>query len=159
MCTEIPWMCVLVASPAPLARTVYIRRIWPYIWWFPYEKYSVFTVYIWFWPTLHMYAWEGLEDLWCRGLRTHVLMNCTDKDRQGGDHWKSGQPFLQKVLPRCRKIHLSSQDPWLHLFKHPCTLNFWREVPRWAGWTWVEIPAKRSISKSSSPVPVKITVF
>jgi len=37
-----------------LARTVYIHHIWPYIWWFPCQKYRVYTVYIWFWPTLIM---------------------------------------------------------------------------------------------------------
>ena len=37
-----------------LARTVYIHRIWPYIWWFPWQKYRIYTVYIWFWPTLFM---------------------------------------------------------------------------------------------------------
>ena len=29
-------------------------------------------------------------------------------------------------------------------------------MPRWAGWTWVEIPAKKWISKSSCPVSEKI---
>jgi hypothetical protein len=37
-----------------LARTVYIHRIWPYIWWFPCQKYRIYAVYIWFWPTLAM---------------------------------------------------------------------------------------------------------
>jgi len=37
-----------------LARTVYIRRIWPYVWWFPCQKYRMYTVYIGFWPTLHI---------------------------------------------------------------------------------------------------------
>jgi len=35
-----------------LVRTVYIHRIWPYIWWFPCQKYRIYTAYIWFWPTL-----------------------------------------------------------------------------------------------------------
>jgi len=39
-----------------LARTVYIHRIWPYIWWFPCQKYCIYTVYIWFWLTLRMCA-------------------------------------------------------------------------------------------------------
>ena len=39
---------------AGLARTVYIHRIWPYIWWFPCLKYRMCTVYICFWPTLRM---------------------------------------------------------------------------------------------------------
>jgi hypothetical protein len=37
-----------------LARTVYMHRIWPYIWWFPCQKHRIYTVYIWFWPTLLM---------------------------------------------------------------------------------------------------------
>ena len=37
-----------------LARTVYTHRIWPYIWWFPCQKYHIYTVYIWFWPTQYM---------------------------------------------------------------------------------------------------------
>jgi len=37
-----------------LARTVYIHRIWPYIWWFPCQNYRIYTVYIGFWPTLQM---------------------------------------------------------------------------------------------------------
>jgi hypothetical protein len=37
-----------------LARTVYIHRIRPYIWWFPCQKYRIYTVYIWFWPTLYL---------------------------------------------------------------------------------------------------------
>jgi len=49
----------LMAVPVPstwigLARTAYIHRIWPYIWLFPCQKYRIYTVYIWFWPTLHM---------------------------------------------------------------------------------------------------------
>jgi hypothetical protein len=37
-----------------LARTVYMHRIWPYIQWFPCQKYRIYTVYIWFWPTLEI---------------------------------------------------------------------------------------------------------
>jgi len=41
-----------------LARVVYIHRIWPYIWWFPCQKYRIHTVYIWSWPTLYIrYFW------------------------------------------------------------------------------------------------------
>jgi hypothetical protein len=35
-----------------LARTVYMHRIWPYIWWSPCQNHRIYTVYIWFWPTL-----------------------------------------------------------------------------------------------------------
>jgi len=41
-----------------LARTVYIHRIWPYIWWIPCQKYRIYSVYIWFWSTLMK------RDLW-----------------------------------------------------------------------------------------------
>ena len=37
-----------------LARTVYVHRIWPYIWRIPCQKYCIYTVYIRFWPTLVM---------------------------------------------------------------------------------------------------------
>jgi len=35
-----------------LARTVYFHRVWLYIWWVPCQKHCMYTVYIWFWPTL-----------------------------------------------------------------------------------------------------------
>ena len=35
-----------------LARTVYMHGIWPYIWWFFCQKHRIYTVYVWFWPTL-----------------------------------------------------------------------------------------------------------
>ena len=37
-----------------LARTVYIHRLWPYIWWCTCQKYRIYTVYIWLWPTLRI---------------------------------------------------------------------------------------------------------
>jgi len=40
-----------------LARTVYIHRIYPYIWSNPYKIYRIYTVYIWFWPTLSIFKW------------------------------------------------------------------------------------------------------
>jgi hypothetical protein len=45
-----------------LARTVYIHRIWPYIWWIPCQIYRIHTVYIWFWPTPHIQTTQGLSD-------------------------------------------------------------------------------------------------
>jgi len=74
-----PYICTVYVG---LARTVFVHRIWPYIWWFPCQKYRVYTVYtckcmvlanstelivrvgqnricalyipinLWFWPTL-----------------------------------------------------------------------------------------------------------
>jgi len=47
-----PYMTACVG----LARSVYIYLHAPYIWWFPSQKYRVYTVYIWFRPTLRMYG-------------------------------------------------------------------------------------------------------
>jgi len=32
-------------------RTVYMHRIWPYMWWFPCQKCRIYVVYIWSWPS------------------------------------------------------------------------------------------------------------
>jgi len=53
-----------------LARTVYIHRIWPCIWWFPCQKYRTCTVYVWFWPTL-------LIDLLCTPFPASQSLLCT----------------------------------------------------------------------------------
>jgi hypothetical protein len=53
------WQCarkvVLLCIYVGFARTVYMHRIWPYVWWFP-AKNTICTLYIpinvWFWPTL-----------------------------------------------------------------------------------------------------------
>ena len=60
-----------------LARTVYIHRLWPYIWWFSCQKYRIHTVYIWFWPTLHIclvLAHPGSAISAC----THRFAGCLD---------------------------------------------------------------------------------
>jgi hypothetical protein len=33
---------------------MYIHRTWPYNWWFPHQKSRIYTVYLWFWPTLYI---------------------------------------------------------------------------------------------------------
>ena len=43
-----------IAIYVGLARTICIHRIWPYTWWFPCQKYRIYTVYIWSWPTLYI---------------------------------------------------------------------------------------------------------
>ena len=53
--TAIIRSCALSGHPGckiGLARTVYMHRIWSYDWWFPCQKYSTYTVFIWLWPTL-----------------------------------------------------------------------------------------------------------
>ena len=39
--THIGTLCICVG----LARTVYLHRIWPYVWWFPCQKYRIYTVH------------------------------------------------------------------------------------------------------------------
>ena len=62
VCSTMAWL--KCGGPAPgsahvwylgLAKTVYMHRIWPYIRWFPCQKYRVYTVYIWFWLTLMVF--------------------------------------------------------------------------------------------------------
>jgi len=83
-----PYICTVYVG---LARTVFVHRIWPYIWWFPCQKYRVYTVYtckcmvlanstelivrvgqnricalyipinLWFWPTLYMTLLLGVS--------------------------------------------------------------------------------------------------
>ena len=57
----VSWICLAATTGLPegvagwlvgLARTVYMLRIWPYIWWFPCQNCRIYTVYIWYWPTL-----------------------------------------------------------------------------------------------------------
>jgi hypothetical protein len=52
----------------PAKITVYIHRIWPCIWWFPCQKYRIYTVYIGYWPTLHIYACEAKNVVSIRGF-------------------------------------------------------------------------------------------
>jgi len=41
-----------IETSTGLVRTEYTHCIWPSIWWFPCQKHCLYTVYIWFWPTL-----------------------------------------------------------------------------------------------------------
>jgi len=54
-----------------LARTVYKHCIWPYIWRFSCQKYRIYTVYIWFWPTI-------LKSDGCTGEIRRMHSNQTD---------------------------------------------------------------------------------
>jgi len=58
-----------------LTRTKYIHRIWPYIWWFPCQKYRIYTVYIWFWPTLNIHPVK-VADLRPTLCAIHTCPNC-----------------------------------------------------------------------------------
>ena len=44
-CHDHIYVCVR-CKQVGLTRTVYIHRIWPYIWWFPCQKYRICSVYI-----------------------------------------------------------------------------------------------------------------
>ena len=64
-----------------LARTVWIHRIWPYIWWFPCQIYRIYTAYIWFWPTLNTVyvrcVWLGNHQMYQRGSMEQMSWNVT----------------------------------------------------------------------------------
>ena len=61
-----------------LARTVIIHRIWLYIWWFPCQENRIYTVYIWFRPTLCMHSAPNPQSaMHVRLGREKVLANIT----------------------------------------------------------------------------------
>jgi hypothetical protein len=59
-----------------LARTVYIHRIWQYLWWFPCQKYRIYTAYIWFWPTLHINMYINGNVCTVILAETHAYVQC-----------------------------------------------------------------------------------
>ena len=81
-----------------LARTVYIHRLWPYVWWFPCQNYRIYTVYIWSWPTQNMSVFQA-----CSCFVVPKNSNCTamvghralptvieiQGYRQVANHWNS----------------------------------------------------------------------
>jgi hypothetical protein len=70
---------------------VFIYRIWPYIWWFPYKKYRIHTVYIWCWPTLHMCT-EGSQATVHLHKQAQVMSTATTTDSP--HYWASSWSCL-----------------------------------------------------------------
>ena len=52
ICTLYMYTVYVHCICTPYMYTVYVHRIWPYVWWFPCQKHRMYTVYLWFWPTL-----------------------------------------------------------------------------------------------------------
>ena len=107
-----------------LARTVYIRRIWPYIVYFPCHKYHIYTVYIWFWPTLvmctcmHWLLWFAILRI-LYAVRTNAII-ATRRWALWRTHALMPTNLLYALVPT---ISLCAQD-W-------CTCD--GEGRRWAG--------------------------
>ena len=64
-----------------LVRTVYIHRIWPYIYWFPCQEYRIYTVYIWFWPTLDVWGANPKAVLFYLNTNDERTWTMNDKKR------------------------------------------------------------------------------
>jgi len=92
-----------------LANPIYIHRIWPYNWWFPYQKYYIYTVYIWFWPTLHISPyWTSLKSVWnipgcyhCNAKPKPECSSCTPEPRSAASlQQRVGTPSVP-YYPAC----------------------------------------------------------
>jgi hypothetical protein len=94
-------------TPLGLARTVYIHRIWPYIWLFSCQTYHTFTVYIWFWPTKTLHFMHPLD---CRLWRPiNLLFPVIDTTR----HAFNGCRFRRRQQRCCICHHC-----WHHATSH-----------------------------------------
>ena len=86
-----------------LARTVYIHRIWPYIWWIPCQKYRIHTVYIWFWPTLFVCD---------RGTGRHTAFNIPSLNAQRSLF--ATEPCRADVCTHCADACVHCVDACMH---------------------------------------------
>jgi len=53
---ESPDQSTVHAVCVGLASTVYIHRVWPYLWWIPCPKYQIYTVYIYIFLFIYLYG-------------------------------------------------------------------------------------------------------
>jgi hypothetical protein len=130
-----------------LARTIYIHRIWPYIWWFPCQNYRMYTVYIWLWPTLHIckqhtalspsspFTSTGVTPLPCTGVVEVYIGGLTH-------HWQAHAltHFLGQANRRypTSPSHTSLTHPFLFFPVPPaylqaahCVIFLWMSLSTW----------------------------
>ena len=80
-----------------LARTVYMHRIWPYIWWFPCQKCRIYTVYIYVVmanPTCMIIIYD---EIW--SSYNFIMQTMLDVCRRVRCRWARGE-CIQDVLHR-----------------------------------------------------------
>jgi hypothetical protein len=54
--------CDMTVIILRVARTVYLHRIWPYVWWFPCQKCRIYTICTYkcvLWHGNDQFVWEG----------------------------------------------------------------------------------------------------
>jgi len=101
------------------ARTVYIHRIWPYIWWFFCQNYRIYTVYIWFWPTLQIRTYPSsatdphlIEEWKCLGISTLAIGGIKSlQTRPPDDTSRVGQNHTYKCIHGVCTIFLAGKLP------------------------------------------------
>jgi len=84
-----------------LARTVYIHRIWPCIRWFPCQKYRIYTVYVWLWPTLKTHYLHAKPCCWWTGKAKDMKLGWHFKIEVPCLHglmWKNADPLTRRTL-------------------------------------------------------------
>ena len=100
-----------------LASTVYIHRIWPYIWWFLCQNYRIYTVYIyiWFWPTLCvLQVTSGAWELWYDSCKKNTSGSCSDGHDRPVVRVRYGPYFCIR-----RRIY-ESWRPYISVWRYKC---------------------------------------
>jgi len=82
-----------------LAKTVYMHNKWPYIWWFPCQKYRMYTIFIYSSGQPYQHAFEcscGRLLLNCYWTATELLLNCnwTATELQLNCNWIATESLL-----------------------------------------------------------------
>jgi len=82
-----------------IAITLYVHRIWPYIWWFLSQKHRISTVYVWFWPTLNTHTITHSMDTSHCVLKQHAARTCSGPFLPVGAFQDSEHDSCNYVLP------------------------------------------------------------
>jgi hypothetical protein len=95
-----------------------------YIWWFPCQKYRIHTVYLWFWPTLHILHVHIEGAMYIRCIHGMFGRRFTK--------WTVMHGVYRQFWPTLRIMH-TYQGNHIHLVY---TRSFWQENHQTYGITW-----------------------
>ena len=102
-----------------LTRTVYMHRIWPYILWLTCQKLCVYTVYIWFWPTLPTFL--GHHPYFC-AVQTNINFSSTSCCSLLALAFPATVKDFCTILPTFLLVHLVLLPPSFALSCHCCAV-------------------------------------
>ena len=126
---------------------VYMHRIWPYIWWFPCQKHGIYTIYAWFWPTLHI-----------RSSMHSKIWSCVYSGH-GHPAWRWKSMSLYKASDTVRTRHFllvnDEVEPKASLWEWG--VSFWSRIKwKFHCGTCLDLPHSSSFQR---PVRVHTSVF